>query len=144
MESQYGGFSLDDIAYGVMQQESSGGTNAKRRFEPGFLKRYLAKRLEPDFEQLAQQYGRDAMATSYGPFQTMYRTAYEHGFRGSPEELEQPDINRQYFEKKFDKDYRATGGRVDKTLLRYNGGGDPSYPTKVMKHLLPRTGGLTR
>ena len=133
----YGGLELDDIAEGVKQQESSGGTNATRRFEPGFLKRYLSKKLEPEFEALSAKHGRDAMATSYWPFQIMGRTAYELGFRGSPEELENPETNRQYFEKKFTKDYQRTQD-IKKALLRYNGGGNPQYPDQVLQHIRRR------
>lgn len=130
----YGGYTLDELANAFMQVESSGGKNARRRFEPGFLKRYLSKTLEPDFEALAKKYGREAMATSYGPFQVIYRTAYEHGFRGSPEELESPTVNRKYFEKKFLSDYKKTGN-LDAAILRYNGGGNPNYVNLVKQHL---------
>lgn len=134
----YGNYTLDELANAFMQVESSGGKNSRRRFEPGFLKRYLSKTLEPDFESLASKYGREAMATSYGPFQIIYRTAYEHGFRGSPEDLESPQTNRQYFNKIFDSMFRSSGSNLDKAILRYNGGGNSDYLEKVKRYLPKR------
>ena len=134
LQQQFEGYTLEEIAKAVAMVESSGGTNVGPRFEPGFLRRYLSKQLEPDFEKLRAQYGNEAMASSYGPWQVLYRTAYENGFRGSPQQLADPTINRQLFEKKFTNDFNRTG-RLRDALLRYNGGGNPQYPDKVIQYL---------
>ena len=126
---------LEAIAEAVKQVESSGGTNVGPRYEPGFQRRYLQGK--PRWEALAKQYGWQAVSSSYGPWQVLFPVAVELGFTGSPQQLADPAINRQYFDKKFQRDYQASGGNLAKTLLRYNGGGDPTYPQRVMKFLKP-------
>ena len=146
MAKRYGDYSLDEIYQALIQVESSGGKDKRSRYEPGFQRRYLQGK-EP-WESLAKKYGWQAVSSSYGPAQIMFPVAVEMGFHGSPEELADEAINRQFFEKKFDKDFQRTGGDIRKTLLRYNGGGNPAYPDKVMRHLpkkkvsaLPQGGG---
>lgn len=126
---------LEAIAEAVKQVESSGGTNIGPRYEPGFQRRYLQGK--PRWEALAKQYGWQAVSSSYGPWQIMFPVAVELGFTGSPQQLADPVVNRQYFDKKFQRDYQATGGHLEKSLLRYNGGGDPTYPQRVFKFLHP-------
>ena len=126
---------FEAIANAVKQVESSGGTNVGPRYEPGFQRRYLQGK--PRWEALAKQYGWQAVSSSYGPWQIMYPVAVELGFTGSPQQLADPAVNRQYFDKKFLKDYQATKGSLTKTLLRYNGGADPTYPNRVLRFLKP-------
>ena len=83
------------------------------------------------------QFGPQKVFASYGAHQIMYPVAVEMGFRGTPEQLAEPATNRHYFEKKFLRDWKASGGNIRKTLLRYNGGGDPTYPDRVL-NALPR------
>lgn len=128
---------FEAIAHAVKQVESSGGTNVGPRYEPVFQRRYLQGK--PQWEALAKRYGWKAVSSSYGPWQIMYPVAVELGFTGSPAELADPAINRQYFDKKFQRDYQATRGDLQKTLLRYNGGGDPTYPQRVLQFLKPRS-----
>lgn len=132
MAEQYGGYTLDEIAQAVAMVESSGGKNVKSRYEPGFQRRYLQGKQE--WEKLAAKYGWQPVSSSHGKWQIMFPTAVELGFTGSPEQLADEATNRQYFEKKFQRDYKKTGD-LRKTFLRYNGGGDPTYPDKVMRYL---------
>src|SRR3990167_7300309 len=126
---------FEAIANAVKQVESSGGTNVGPRYEPGFQRRYLQGK--PQWEALAKRYGWKAVSSSYGPWQIMYPVAVELGFTGSPQQLADPTVNRQYFDKKFQRDYQATGGNLQKSLLRYNGGSDPTYPQRVLQFLTP-------
>jgi hypothetical protein len=129
----YGGYTIGKIADGVAMVESSGGKNIGPRYEVGFQKKYLEGK-EP-WESLSKKYGWKAVSSSYGKFQIMFPVAYELGYRGTPQGLADPEVNRQFFEKKFLRDYEKTGGDLDKTFLRYNGGGDKLYPSKVRKYL---------
>ena len=135
LQQQFEGYTLEDIAKAVSMVESSGGTNSVPRYEPGFQRRYLQGK--PQWEQLAKQHGWQAVSSSYGKFQIMYPTAVELGFKGTPQQLADPVINRQLFEKKFTRDFQKTGS-LQGALLRYNGGGNPQYPSKVIKYLPKR------
>lgn len=143
-DRQIGGIPFEEFAKAVMMVESSGGTNIGPRYESGFERRYGQKWLaqgDTAFRQsMLEQFGPQAIYASYGPFQIMYPVAVEMGFRGTPQELADPEINRQFFEKKIQRDFKSTGGDVRKTLLRYNGGGNPQYPDKVFKFLNQATG----
>jgi hypothetical protein len=142
----YGGYSLEDIAKAVRQIESSGGTNSVPRYEAGFQRRYGQKWLREGNaafrRNMLQQFGPNAIFSSYGDYQVMYPVAVELGFTGTPEQLADPATNRQYFEKKFLRDWQSAGGNLQKTLLRYNGGGNPEYPMKVMRNLPQRQSAL--
>lgn len=130
---------LDAIARAVKQVESSGGIDKRSRYEPGFERRYgktWVSQGDRAFRQtMLKQFGPKVVYASHGPYQIMYPVAVELGFRGTPDQLAEETTNRQYFEKKFMRDYRATKGSIEKTLLRYNGGGDPTYPQRVLQHL---------
>ena len=115
--------------------ESSGGKNLKPRYEPGYERRYLSKPLEPEWEAARKLYGNVPTASSWGPAQFMYRTAWELGYRGAPEGLNDPEVSRMLFQKKFNRDYQKTGNSLEKALLRYNGGGNLEYPQKVRRYL---------
>ena len=137
LQQKYGDNTLEELANAVSMVESSGGKNATPRYEPGFQKRYLQGK--PQWEQLAKQYGWQAVSSSYGPYQIMFPTAVDLGFKGTPQQLADPVINRQYFDKKFTKDFAKTGN-VQMALLRYNGGGNPNYPNLVMSYLPKKRG----
>ena len=133
---RYGGYTLDDLSLLVQEIESSGGTNAVPRYEPGFEQTYGAKWLregDPAFRaKMLKQFGNEAVYSSYGAHQVMYPVAVELGFTGTPEQLADPTTNRQYFEKKFLQDWTRTNGKLRKALLRYNGGRDKTYPDRVL------------
>jgi len=142
MPTRYGGYTLDEIADAVSQVESSGGKNLGPRYEPGFQRRYGAKWLREgnaaQRQAMVRRFGNRGVYASYGAHQVMLPTAVELGFTGTPQQLADPVVNRRYFEKKFLRDFKATKGDITRALLRYNGGGDPDYPKKVLRHLTPK------
>ena len=138
--TRYGGYTFDELAPAFMQVESSGGTNVTPRYEPKFEAKYGRKWVtdDPQFRAtVLKRLGNTKTFSSYGPFQVMYPVAVELGFRGTPEELAEPTTNRQYFEKKFLRDWRGTKGNFDATISRYNGRNNPEYVAKV-RHYLPQ------
>jgi len=62
------------IVAGIVCQESSGWTNRKPRYEPGFFQRYILKIPGLGTEE------RKGRATSWGPMQVMGQTAREMGY----------------------------------------------------------------
>ncbi len=132
----YGGYPIDPIAYAVAMRESSGGKNIGPRYEPGFEKRYGPTYMKR-YPDLFNKYSPQELYSSYGRYQIMYPVAVELGYRGSPADLAKEDINRLYFEKKFQRDWKSSGGDLDKAFLRYNGGGNPDYPAGVRRYLPP-------
>ena len=130
---------IEAVAKAVKQVESSGGKDTRSRYEPGFERRYSRKWLregDAAFRQaMLTQFGPKAVYASHGAYQIMYPVAVELGFRGTPAQLAEEATNRQFFEKKFKRDYQTTGGDLSKTLLRYNGGADPTYPKRVLRCL---------
>ena len=66
--------------------------------------------------------------------QVMGETARVMGFKGQYlNELFQPHENIKYGVKWLARWYKKTEQDVEKTLLRYNGGGNKSYPRKVLQ-----------
>lgn len=62
------------IVAAIVCQESSGWTNRKPRYEPGFFRRYILKIPGIGTEE------RKGRATSWGPMQVMGQTAREMGY----------------------------------------------------------------
>lgn len=123
----------------IVMQESSGDQYAQR-VERGFWTRYLAgirRWVASTPSKADDKWARypDIYASSYGLCQVMLQTAAEHGFHYRyPGQLFDVDENlrvacRILLKLKF----RARGDRRE-MLLRYNGGGDPDYPNKVLRH----------
>lgn len=81
----------------------------------------------------------DLYSCSYGLMQVMYQTALEHGFTGKfPTELCIPEVGLYYGCKILAHHRNKTAGPpsnapMTAALLRYNGGGDTFYPTKIMR-----------
>lgn len=148
------GGSLSDIIYkaadkydidpkliaAVIQQESS-GYPAACRYEQGFYDRYVRDRSRkemlgyiPKATSLATE--RRMRAFSYGYGQLMGQTARELGFAGeSLAELFDPETNIDLSAKLLRRLLDQSKGDREKALLRYNGGGDPGYPIKVLAHI---------
>ena len=98
------------------------------RYEPGFWKLYLKD------HKLWKDKDPSRVSASWGLMQLMYTTAYEMGFRGEPEELENPVFNIELGAKylkscldnalfridwiKHDKHFSP----LDAVLAKYNGG----------------------
>ena len=135
----YGGYPLDVLAQAIAMQESSGGKDMGPRYEPNFQriygKKYETEMFPKLFAKMLAEYGPDKVYASYGRHQVMWPVAVELGFRGTPEELADETVNRTYFDKKFMRDWKSTDGNLMETFLRYNGGGNPDYPSEVMRYL---------
>lgn len=124
----------DALAYAIAQVESSGGSNIKARFEPGFLKRYGNSGLMPE---LRKRFGDRDAASSYGRYQIMLVVSWENNYKFTPAELSQDDNNRKVYDKivsKLISKYGDDESNLSQICLRYNGGADKSYPIKVRKY----------
>jgi len=107
------------------------------RVERGFWKRYKAgimrfvNRSESKRDNFWAKYP-DIYASSYGLCQIMVQTALEAGWtmKRFPTELFDPEENVTLAAKILARHIRRYG--LEKALLRYNGGGDPSYPSRVL------------
>lgn len=137
------------ILAGLVMQESSGDPWAIR-VERGFWGRYLdgilafVKRSPSKVDDRWAEYP-DIYSASYGLCQVMLQTALEHGWtmRRFPTELLDPAVNlrvaaeilRKHIAKGLEQVRQGKAGdAVHVALLRYNGGGDPEYPARVLAH----------
>jgi soluble lytic murein transglycosylase-like protein len=74
-------------------------------------------------------------ATSFGLMQVMGQVARERGFTGEwLTELTNPEVGIEYGCRELKRRLDLAHGDVHSGLLGYNGGGDPAYPSKVLKH----------
>jgi len=73
----------------VVQTESTGWTDQRTRYEPGFFK-WLVNRIRLSKAEYT------ARSTSYGPMQVLGQTARELGYTGSYENLHSIDIGIDY------------------------------------------------
>lgn len=100
--------------------ESGAETNqaVAYRFEPGFWRTYLAD--NPEYQHSTPE----RVSASYGIMQVMYPTAREHGYRGEPEGLCNPDTNLTIACKVLLGLYKWAGswGKVEAIVAAYNGG----------------------
>lgn len=108
----------EPILHTIRIMESSNGHNCKRRFEPNFLERYRNQGIMP---ALIDKFGETDAASSYGCYQIMICSAYDQGFRGTPEELENPFTNELMAIIIVNKWYQRYDGDVWKIFKRYNG-----------------------
>ena len=69
---------------------------------------------------------------SYGLCQVMGAVAREHGWDGWLTELCRPEIGLEYGARHLAWCVKKAGGDVAVGLLKYNGGGDKSYPQQVL------------
>lgn len=98
------------------------------RYEPGFYRRYVEPLKLSDTEKTMR-------STSFGLMQVMGQVAREFGFKGKYlTELCDPVTNLEYGCRKLVDCIKRSKGNTRLALLRFNGGGDPSYPDKVLQH----------
>jgi len=123
----------------VIMQESSGQQYAQR-VERGFWRRYgegILRWVTSTASPYDDEWARypDIYCSSYGLMQIMLQTAAEAGFHFRfPGELFDPDRNIEIGCAILSRHRNAVGGDIRKMLLRYNGGGDPTYPDRVLRH----------
>lgn len=111
------------------------------RYEPGFFARYLDN---STMHLVAQQFAWRAdypvsfetelreRSFSRGLMQVMGQVARERGFTGPLPQLHDPAINLEIGCKQLALCLARMDGDVRRALLRWNGGGDPNYPDKVL------------
>lgn len=125
----------------IIEQES-GGNPWAFRYEPAFFRRYLQDLNEGQLSgfvprgipTLATE--KQARATSWGLMQIMGETARSIGFSGRYlTELLDPATNLEWGCLYLAQLLTKTGGNTRQALLRWNGGGDPTYPDKVLKRV---------
>jgi len=117
----------------IVRVESSGNADAFR-FEPKFWSRYLAKL--PEYKRVNPR----RVSSSYGLMQPMFRTAFEHGFAGEPEELFQPTVNLQVGCKILQDLIQWASGypsatperQLEAAIASYNGGRGSNAPTETL------------
>ena len=121
-----------DIVAAICKVESNFNPWATR-VELAFLKRYVPK--DPyRFGAITKTTERYDEARSYGLMQIMGLVAREKGFRKTfLAELFDPKTNLSYGVKHWKWCLDNREGDVQKALLRWNGGGNPHYPNKVLE-----------
>lgn len=123
----------------VIHQESSGNPWAIR-YEPAFFRRYLEAKTRKTLEgyvptRCSFETELRSRAYSYGLLQLMGQVARERGFRGEfLTELLDPATNLKWGSE-FLQTLLLKHQNTEKALLRWNGGGDPDYGKKVLKHI---------
>ena len=125
------------ILAGLVYVESSGNPWAIR-VERGFWRRYNAGILRwvagtpTRWDNRWSSYP-DLYAASYGLCQIMLQTAAENGFSYQyPTELLDPERNLELGARILARNITRTGSYTE-GLLRYNGGGDEHYPSRVRR-----------
>jgi soluble lytic murein transglycosylase-like protein len=123
----------------LIHQESSGNPYAVR-YEPAFLKRYLESKTKKTIgghvpSQCSWQTEVQMRATSFGLMQIMGQVARERGFQGEfLTELCDPAVNLKWGSE-FLQTLLHKHDTTEKALLRWNGGGDPDYAKKILRHI---------
>jgi soluble lytic murein transglycosylase-like protein len=122
------------VLAGLVCQES-GGIPWAIRFEPRYrwLVWEIIRRPAAAWRLMSRDTREWSQRVSWGPCQIMGAVAVERGFRGWPPELCQWDVGLHYGAKHLAWCLRRRGGDMHRALLRYNGGGDPDYPRRVMR-----------
>ena len=123
--------------------QESGGCCVAWRPEPEFLSRYGAGIAQSVMQSGVTAYQRWwvrdplVLATSFGLMQTLVVTAIERGMALEyPTSLCQPEVSLEAGCRQLAFLFGHLTGDVREpirtTLLRWNGGGDPAYPDKVL------------
>lgn len=114
----------------ICHHESANWNPWAARYEPRFYSHYVAP-----LEGLSET-EKTLRATSFGLMQVMGQVAREFGFNGDYlTELLDPVHGLEYGCRKLARCLDRSGGDVRSALLLYNGGGDKTYPDKVLKHM---------
>jgi hypothetical protein len=126
------------LLWALNRQEASGRSQIHSRYEPGFYRRYI--RGNKKYKALETQYGARAIASSYGPWQIMYLTAYDMGYRGKPQALSEASVSLPYVLKYLDFLRKKLGNNERAVISAYNAGlggvgKNPTYTSKVIAYL---------
>jgi soluble lytic murein transglycosylase-like protein len=117
-------FGLQPSLVAAVCEQESGWEPGAVRFEPAFLRHYIAPLNLPFLESLDR-------ATSWGLMQIMGQTAREFGFDGDLPTLRSLDLGVIYGCRKLQKCFDVHRDN-ETSLLAYNGGGNPHYPGQVL------------
>ena len=113
----------------ICEHESDNWKQYAVRYEPAFYDRYVK-------DIKLSQTEKTMRATSFGLMQVMGQVAREFGFEGQfLTELLDPVFGLEYACRKLEQCMDRANSDVRTALLFYNGGGDPKYPDKVLRHL---------
>lgn len=126
------------LLWALNRQEASGKATIASRYEPGFYNRYIKGRKK--YRHLETRFGGRAVASSYGPWQIMYLTAYEMGYRGKPEDLSNAATSLPYVLKYVNFLRKKLGNDPSAVISAYNAGpggigSNPRYTSKVIAYL---------
>ena len=127
---------LSKILWALNMVEASGKPKAKSRFEPNFYNKYLKGK--KNWMEMEKKFGREAISSSYGPWQIMFPTAVEMGYKGRPEDLHDPKVSLPYVQKYLTKIQDKHGSDPKKVLSAYNAGiggvgSNPDYTEKAFR-----------
>lgn len=112
----------------ICEQESNWNPWAVR-YEPAFFIRYTSTLKVSETEKYSR-------AFSYGLMQIMGQTAREFGFSGQYcTEICDPETSLSLGCKKLKHCLSLSNGNVEDALLKYNGGGNKSYPSSVLSRM---------
>jgi soluble lytic murein transglycosylase-like protein len=129
-----------DVLAALIMQESSGNHLAVR-YEPAFYKRYIEGKPLSGYvpKRITEETERQLRSMSFGLGQVMGQVARENGYNNeSLVGLVDPMVSVQLAALILAKNLIRANGDYHKALLRYNGGGDPNYPNKVMARIANR------
>jgi hypothetical protein len=126
------------LLWALNRQEASGKAKIHSRYEPGFYRKYI--RGNKKYAHLEKTYGARAVSSSYGPWQIMYLTAHEMGYRGKPQALSEPSVSLPYVIKYLDFLRKKLGDNERAVISAYNAGPggvgtNPGYTSKVIAYL---------
>jgi soluble lytic murein transglycosylase-like protein len=124
----------------LIWQESAGAPHAIR-YEPAYVNRYLYANGQPKpewsrgLQGAALQAWFRRVASSYGLLQVLFPSAVWMGLSMSsePEVLFQPSANLRWGLKLWCHFSKLAGGDLHATALKWNGGGNPSYPFELQR-----------
>lgn len=126
------------IAAIILQE--SGGNHFATRYEPKFFEKYIRGKNRqtlggyfPDQSICNLTTELYLRSTSFGAMQIMGQVAREQGFIADYlAELYEPETNIDIGAKFFAHLLKQKNNNVEAALLKWNGGGNPKYPTEVM------------
>ena len=128
---------LTKLLWALNMVEGSGQKKVKSRHEPNFYNKYLKGKKE--WADAEKRYGAQAISSSYGPWQIMYSTAVQYGYKGTPTALSDPKVSLPYVQKVAGKLNKKYSGNLEKVFSAYNAGEgrvgtNPEYIKKAMDH----------
>jgi soluble lytic murein transglycosylase-like protein len=133
-------YNLDRVLVAAVVVQESSGDPSEKRMENGYYRRYIRPmngKLDgfcPSTKPLEdEELGR---STSWGLMQLMGQKARELGFNSDNlSDLKYPSTNLEFGCKFLRQLLDLCGQDVERALLKWNGGGDPDYGKKVLKHI---------